>query len=193
MKETLKLNQVRIAGTIKSNEISKIVVLGKKYKTAILKSQRQSLTYDNIPLLIPENMETYEDSIYVTGEIFSLHDSEKHLKTYILVDQIKPTFEKNVNEVLFLGRLASEPVYNVSHLSHRHVTTLFLEYTRKDGSIGFVRCISWNKNAILATRIQLGEEVSFIGRIQSREYSKRISEFEYQRISTNEISITRFI
>ena len=48
----------------------------------------------------------------------------------------------------------------------------------------------WGRGAVLASRLEVGSAVSLMGRIQSREYVKNLSETEAQMRVAYEVSVT---
>ena len=55
----------------------------------------------------------------------------------------------------------------------------------------YIPCICWGRNARYATTFEIGSHVSVIGRIQSREYVKKISEEEAERRIAYEVSVCK--
>ncbi|MBO5927146.1 MAG: single-stranded DNA-binding protein, partial [Clostridia bacterium] len=52
-------------------------------------------------------------------------------------------------------------------------------------------CIAWGRNARFVKNLEVGERVSLSGRIQSREYQKKISETETKLLTAYEVSISK--
>ena len=52
-------------------------------------------------------------------------------------------------------------------------------------------CICWGRNARYASAFEVGEHVQVLGRIQSREYQKRVSENELIRRVAYEVSVNK--
>ncbi|MBR1692816.1 MAG: single-stranded DNA-binding protein, partial [Lachnospiraceae bacterium] len=55
----------------------------------------------------------------------------------------------------------------------------------------YIPCISWGRNARYASGFQVGERCRIWGRIQSREYMKKISEDEVEKRIAYEVSVSK--
>jgi single-stranded DNA-binding protein len=55
----------------------------------------------------------------------------------------------------------------------------------------YIPCIAWGRNARFVKNLQVGERVILSGRIQSREYQKKLSETETKLMTAYEVSISK--
>ena len=55
----------------------------------------------------------------------------------------------------------------------------------------YIPCICWGRNARFASNFTVGERVQIWGRVQSREYTKKLSETQCERRVAYEISISK--
>ena len=62
---------------------------------------------------------------------------------------------------------------------------------RPYGKSDYIPCISWGRNARYASSLSVGTKVKIWGRIQSREYTKAISETECEERIAYEVSISK--
>ena len=55
----------------------------------------------------------------------------------------------------------------------------------------YIPCIAWGRNARFVKNLAVGEKIAVSGRIQSREYTKKISETESKVMTAYEVSVSR--
>ena len=55
----------------------------------------------------------------------------------------------------------------------------------------YIPCIAWGRNARFVKNLPVGEKIALSGRIQSREYTKKISETESKVMTAYEVSVSR--
>jgi single-stranded DNA-binding protein len=55
----------------------------------------------------------------------------------------------------------------------------------------YIPCIAWGKDAKYVSELSVGTKISLNGRIQSREYGKKISGGEYEIRTAYEVSIRK--
>lgn len=68
---------------------------------------------------------------------------------------------------------------------------LLLAVNRPYGKSDYIPCICWGRNARYASAFEVGGHVLIWGRIQSREYMKRIGENETQKRIAYEVSVSK--
>ena len=55
----------------------------------------------------------------------------------------------------------------------------------------YIPCIAWGRNARFVKNLQVGDKIALSGRIQSREYQKKISDYEVKTMTAYEVSISK--
>lgn len=73
----------------------------------------------------------------------------------------------------------------------REIADLLLAVNRPYGKSDYIPCICWGRNARYASGFEVGEHVQILGRIQSRDYVKKISETETQTRTAYEVSVSK--
>ena len=73
----------------------------------------------------------------------------------------------------------------------RRICDILLAVNRPYGKADYIPCIVWGKEAVLASRLDVGSPVEVTGRIQSREYEKKLSETETEMRVAYEVSVHR--
>lgn len=82
---------------------------------------------------------------------------------------------RNPNTIFLDGYICKEPVYRTTPLG-REIADVLLTVNRAYGKSDYIPCICWGRNARYAGNLTVGSRIQLRGRIQSREYQKRIGE-----------------
>ena len=59
------------------------------------------------------------------------------------------------------------------------------------GKSDYIPCIAWGRNARFAGGLEVGAHLQVSGRVQSREYTKKIGEEEVERRVAYEVSVSK--
>ena len=86
-----------------------------------------------------------------------------------------------------LEEIAKEIGVSKSTVSRAPVSYTHLPYGKSD----YIPCICWGRNARYASAFAVGGHVLIWGRIQSREYMKRLSETEMEKRTAYEVSVSK--
>ena len=73
----------------------------------------------------------------------------------------------------------------------REIADVLLAVNRPYGKSDYIPCICWGRNARFVKNLAVGEKIALSGRIQSREYQKKISETETKFMTAYEVSISK--
>ena len=182
-------NQVTLSGCIASDFTFSHEVLGEKFYTAFIAVARGSGTVDMLPALFSERIidttcSYINEPISITGSFrsYNQHDENKnHLLLYVFATDYEWSggTEKN-NTAVLEGFLCKKPVYRKTPLG-REIADILLAVNRPYGKSDYIPCICWGRNARYADSLEIGAHIIASGRIQSREYSKRIGEIETKK------------
>lgn len=94
------------------------------------------------------------------------------------------------NQIFLDGYICKPPVYRKTPLG-REIADLLMAVNRPYGKSDYIPCICWGRNARYASAFEVGGHVLIWGRIQSREYMKRISENETEKRIAYEVSVSK--
>jgi single-stranded DNA-binding protein len=195
MKETN--NKVTIAGEIVSEYAYSHEAAGEKFYTTVIKSVRLSGTSDLIPVTISERLisPTMNDTgvfVEINGEFRSYNDKEnRKLKLSVFAYDISFLEDvRNVNDIGLIGYICKEPLYRTTPLG-REITDVMLAVNRAYGKSDYIPCVVWGRNARFVENLAVGTKLKVNGRIQSREYNKKISENEFETRTAFEMSVSR--
>ena len=190
-------NKVTIAGEIMSEYVYSHKVMGEKFYTTVIMSVRLSGTSDLIPVTISERLisPTMNDAgafVEITGEFRSYNDKENgKLKLSVFACDISFLEDaKNINDIELVGYICKEPLYRTTPLG-REISDVLLAVNRDYGKSDYIPCIVWGRNARFVECLAVGTKLKFCGKIQSREYNKKISENKFETRTAFEMSVSR--
>ena len=195
-------NQVTIMGKVASAFTFSHEVFGEGFYMVDVLVKRLSNSEDRIPLMISERlMDVTQDYtgefIMASGQFrsYNRHDEQKNrLILSVFVREVAFIDEEpdgaRTNSILLDGYICKLPVYRKTPLG-REIADLLLAVNRPYGKSDYIPCICWGRNARFASSFEVGEHVQVLGRIQSREYVKKLSETETQKRVAYEVSVSK--
>lgn len=198
----LENNQASIVGEIVSEFQYSHEVYGEGFYMVEVSVNRLSNFADYIPLMISERLIDTTKSyigqkVYVTGQFrsYNRHEEVKNrLVLSVFVREIEfieeETEEMKSNQIMLDGYICKEPIYRKTPLG-REIADLLVAVNRSYGKSDYIPCICWGRNARFASRFQVGTHVQIWGRIQSREYVKKISEDQVEKRIAYEVSVSK--
>lgn len=202
MSEQILNNQVSLIGKIKSNFTFSHEVYKEGFYMVDLEVQRKSDSVDTIPVLVSERLvntdEDFIDSVVkISGQFrsYNKHEGNKNkLILYVFAREFEfvdaEEVNMNKNYVYLEGYLCKSPIYRKTPLG-REIADLFIAVNRPYGKADYLPCICWGRNAKFASSFTVGTQCAVWGRIQSREYMKRIDEDQLEKRVCYEISINK--
>ena len=195
-------NQVTIIGEIASEFIFSHEVFGEGFYMVDVLVKRLSNSDDRIPLMISErlidvNQNYIGEYIMASGQFrsYNQHDEKKNrLVLSVFVREVSFVEEEvdgaKTNSILLDGYICKRPIYRKTPLG-REIADLLLAVNRPYGISDYIPCICWGRNARFASGFEVGEHVQVLGRIQSREYVKKLSETETEKRIAYEVSVSK--
>lgn len=145
-----------------------------------LETKRRSDVTDKTVVLVPGAFPPPIGEMIVKGQVGTIKDRETgRVLVHVLAEQVFDAAQTKTipqNDVALKGVIARPPKYRVTPKG-RAVTELFLETKNSlTGGTSYIPCICWNENACEAAKWQLGDILVLTGRMQSRDYVKRLEE-----------------
>ena len=179
------MNKIVLAGLVTEEPTFSHEVHGEKFYRFYLSSSRQSGYCDVLMCTVPEiikNGINEGNMIKVLGEIRTrnVHEDDKsHLEVTVFVKEVL-LYEKDENNVELDGFICKEPVYRETPFG-RQITDLIVASNReRNYKSDYIPCIAWGRNAIRTSEFNVGTRVKVLGRLQSREYNKKIDDETYE-------------
>ena len=177
-------------------------VFGEGFYLTDVVVKRLSESEDRIPVMVSERLvdvtQDYEgEYIQVFGQFRSYNRHEEKKNRLVLsvfareisfVDEVDESMKSN--QIFLDGYICKPPVYRKTPLG-REIADLLIAVNRPYGKSDYIPCICWGRNARYASAFQVGGHVLIWGRIQSREYMKKISENETEKRTAYEVSVSK--
>ena len=195
-------NQVSIMGKIASGFTFSHQVYGEGFYLVDLLVKRLSDSEDRIPLMVSERLvdvtQDYEgEYIMVQGQFrsYNRHEEKKNrLVLSVFVRELSFVEEADdsikTNQIFLDGYICKPPVYRKTPLG-REIADLLLAVNRPYGKSDYIPCICWGRNARYASAFEVGGHVLLWGRIQSREYIKKLNENQTEKRTAYEVSVSK--
>ena len=173
---------------------------GEIFYTFILGIERRSGYVDEINVMISERL-IYErppeegDFVEIIGQVRTYNetaDGKNKLNVVIFAREIdiEPEDTYYENYIFLEGFLCKPPVKRTSPLG-RDICDLMVAVNRMYNKSDYVPCIAWGRNANFADRMTVGTRICLEGRIQSREYKKKLEDGESEIRKAFEVSILK--
>ena len=195
-------NHVSIMGKIASSFTFSHQVFGEGFYLVDILVKRLSDSEDRIPLMVSERLvdvtQDYEgEYIMVQGQFrsYNRHEEKKNrLVLSVFVRELSFVEEADdsikTNQIFLDGYICKPPVYRKTPLG-REIADLLLAVNRPYGKSDYIPCICWGRNARYASAFEVGGHVLLWGRIQSREYIKKLGENETEKRTAYEVSVSK--
>ena len=195
-------NQVSVAGEIVSEFTFSHEVFGEGFYLLEASVKRLSNSYDTIPIMVSERLidvkqECLGKKVEVQGQFRSYNRHEGDRNRLILslfareikiVDEISDNVKPN--HIFLDGFICKKPIYRKTPLG-REIADILVAVNRPYGKSDYIPCICWGRNARFVESFAVGGRVQMWGRIQSREYQKKISETEFEKRVAYEVSVSK--
>ena len=195
-------NQVTMIGEIVSEFEFSHEVYGEGFYLVDISVSRLSDSVDYIPLMVSERLvdvtQSYiGETISVSGQFRSYNRHEEKKNRLILsvfvrelefVDEIEDDIKSN--QIYLDGYICKEPIYRKTPLG-REIADLLVAVNRSYGKSDYIPCICWGRNARYASSFEVGSHVEVYGRIQRREYIKKIGEEQTEKRVAYEVSVNK--
>ena len=200
--KVIENNQVTIMGEVVSEFTFSHEVFGEGFYMVEVLVRRLSNSDDRIPLMVSERLidvtQDYRgEYIMVNGQFrsYTRHEEDRNrLVLSVFAREISFVEEEldgaKTNNILLDGYICKAPVYRKTPLG-REIADLLLAVNRPYGKSDYIPCICWGRNARYASNFDVGEHVRILGRIQSREYVKKLSETETETRTAYEVSVSK--
>jgi Single-stranded DNA-binding protein len=97
---------------------------------------------------------------------------------------------KNPNQIFLDGFICKEPVYRTTPFG-REISDMLLAVNRSYNKSDYIPTIAWGRNSRFCRSLVVGDNIRVWGRLQSREYQKKVSETEIIKKVAYEVSISK--
>ena len=202
MDRIIENNQVTVVGTIASDFRFSHEVFGEKFYLFDLCARRHSGNTDLVPVMISERLISDDSNLVglrvkVDGQFrsFNRHgENGNRLMLDVFVRDIEELDDRqsdlDINNIELDGFICKESTYRETPLG-REIADVLIAVNRVYGKSDYIPCIAWGRNAKYVSGLNIGTHIHIHGRIQSRQYEKKISETESETRIAYEVSVSK--
>lgn len=198
-------NKIELCGVIASTPELNHKNYGENFYGFRLSCSRKSTEKDMLPIIVSDRLVEIKNlqvgkKISVKGQVrtFNKHISDDKRKLLIMVfardvreieeeSESAPEFNNNVK---LSGYICKPPVYRVTPKG-REIADVLIAVNRMYGKADYIPCITWGRNARYAGNLDVGTRIDVEGRLQSREYTKKLDDGTEEIRTAYEISVSR--
>lgn len=203
--KVIENNRVNIIGEIVSDFEYSHEVFGEGFYLVDVAVNRLSNMSDTVPLMVSERLidvtKDYKGMIIeAAGQFrsYNRHEGEKNrlvlsifvreLQFLEMDEEVKD--QSKTNQIFLDGYICKVPVYRKTPLG-REIADILIAVNRPYGKSDYIPCIAWGRNARYAASFEVGGHIQVWGRVQSREYTKKINEEESEKRVAYEVSVSK--
>lgn len=200
--KVIENNRVSITGEVVSDFEFSHEVFGEGFYVLEVAVSRLSNQFDRIPLMVSERLvdvtQDYRGQLVeVAGQFrsYNRHEGTKNrLVLSIFVRDWNVVEDESeagkTNQIYLEGFICKAPIYRKTPLG-REIADLLVAVNRPYGKSDYIPCIAWGRNARFASGFEVGGKIKIWGRVQSREYLKKIDENEGEKRIAYEVSVSK--
>ena len=193
-------NLVSLRGELKDNLEFSHEIFGEKFYSTTIKIHRLSDSYDTLPITISERLLSDLDLssnnlVDVTGQLRSYNkniDNKNKLVLTVFARELKEVDgdTKDPYNIFLDGYICKDPIYRKTPLG-REITDLLVAINRPYNKSDYIPSIVWGRNAKFAKNLKVGDRIQMWGRVQSRDYEKKLDNGEVEKRVAYEVSISK--
>lgn len=198
--EIFENNIVKVLGEIVAPLTPSHEVFGEGFYETVIGIERKSEYVDLIPVIVSERLiDVSEDwvgqVVSIVGEFrsFNVHETPRNkLKLYIFAREIECVDwkQEHKNEIFLRAHICKEPTYRKTPQG-REIADVLVAVNRGYGKSDYIPCICWGRNARYVGEMEVGTYVSLEGRVQSRDYVKRLEDGTEEVRTAFEVSVSK--
>lgn len=128
-----------------------------------------------------ELQKKYLESRKLHNEDGEVEDEETEKNNFILKNY-------TTNEVVLVGYICKKPIYRQTPFG-REIADMLLAVNRSYNKSDYIPSIAWGRTAKFCQSLEVGTEVRIVGRIQSRNYEKKLENGDIVTKVAYEVSI----
>ena len=198
--KNIENNQVTICGEIAGEFVFSHEVYGEGFYVVDVLARRMSGVCDAIPVRVSDRLVDVTQNyigqyVCVSGQFrsYNRYDGKKNRLDLSVFAQEISFAEKlmdDVNQIFLDGYICKDPMYRKTPLG-REIADLVIAANRSYGKSDYIPCVAWGRNARCASGFEVGAHVQICGRIQSRQYTKKLDDEHSEERTAYEVSISK--
>lgn len=195
--ELMNNNKVFLSGMVVSEPVFSHETFGEGFYEVMLSIPRLSEHVDILPVTVSEKLiKNFEvgKSVSLKGQLRSynkLEDEKSKLILSVFARELTDVDDSmNPNIIEISGFVCKPPVFRTTPFK-REICDVLIAVNRAYNKSDYLPCIAWGRNARFLKDATVGSKIDIVGRIQSREYQKRLENGEVETKTAYEISVGR--
>ena len=194
-------NKISLVGEVISAPKLSHETHNEKFYTVKVDVKRLSGDIDTLEIIISEKLYDIEKielgtRYYIEGEIrsYNYYVSETERRKLVInifaknLSIAEETDDECLNNFELVGHICKKPIYRKTPFD-REISDILLAVNRLYGKSDYLPCIAWGRNAKFASTLEIGDKIKITGRMQSRQYTKKINDNEEEKKIAYEMSI----
>jgi single-stranded DNA-binding protein len=204
VENVLENNVVTISGKIVSGAEFSHDVYGESFYSFAINVPRLSKSSDKLVITISERLINKEElevgkNVEINGQFRSYNNynskGSKLLLTIfardiVFLDTETVISNANANQIILNGFICKKPIYRTTPFG-REISDILLAVNRHYNKSDYIPCITWGRNARYCENLKVGDNIKIWGRIQSREYQKKLDNGDVLNRMAYEVSISK--
>jgi len=194
--------RAEVVGSVASELFHSHEVYGEVFWCFKISVPRLSESFDQLMITVSERILGFSpievgDKILVKGQFRSYNNMSadgNRLILTIFAKSIEQIYDETTiaapNSIYLNGYLCKPPVYRTTPFG-REISDILLAVNRSYNKSDYIPCITWGRNAKYAATLSVGDNVEILGRIQSREYQKKLDEENVLTKVAYEVSVSK--
>lgn len=193
-------NKIYLEGEVRSEMEFSHEMYGEGFYSFYLEVPRLSDSKDVLNITVSERLLGGLDikigsQVIVEGQLRSYNkfvEGSNRLILTVFARNIEPCLErsKNPNQIYLDGFICKQPVYRTTPFG-REIADILLAVNRAYNKSDYIPTIAWGRNSRFCQSLQVGDNIRVWGRLQSREYQKKVSDSDVIRKIAYEVSISK--
>ena len=195
--ELLNNNKVFLNGVVVEKPVFSHETYGEGFYEVKLSVPRLSEHTDILPVTVSEKFLkdfALGQEVALKGQFRSFNklmgEKSKLVLNVFAREIIEKNSSMNPNIIEITGYLCKPPIFRTTPFN-REICDILVAVNRAYNKSDYLPCIAWGRNARYIKDAPVGKKLEIVGRIQSREYQKKLDSGEIVTKTAYEISIGR--
>jgi len=196
-------NFIDIGGRMASEFVFSHEIYGEGFYRFDVEVGRLSGAGDILPVTVSERI--VDKKIMTLGQMVRINGQIRSYNNYVEADRrnklVLTVFARDIelsanepedspNDVFLDGYLCKPAVYRTTPFG-REISDLLVAVNRSYNKSDYIPCIAWGRNARYAGKLEVGDRVRLWGRMQSRQYQKRLDNGDVLEKTAYEVSVSK--
>ncbi len=192
-------NRIQLCGSVAEGPEFSHEVFGEKFYVFTLEVNRLSGQKDFLPVMVSDRL-LFEEEIkegkrfLIDGQLRSYNivkDNKSRLQLQTFAREISPAdTQEDINSISLDGYICKAPIYRVTPFS-REISDVLIAVNRAYGKSDYIPTICWGRNARYCQQLNVGDFIHIEGRLQSREYQKKLEDETVISKTAYEVSVSK--